>query len=65
MSEEVELSFPVVSMLYELETTDPDYADKVERTVDDLKRVLLGNMAPYKTEGENTPVRLRVFTKRC
>jgi hypothetical protein len=63
--EHVSFNFPVLMGMYELDTTDPDYERKVDELAEDLKGILKGDLAPYKVEGENTPVKLRVFTKRC
>lgn len=65
MSEDIGFKFPILSVLYELESTDEDYEEKVDDTVEDIRRLVKGDLSPYKGEGENTPVKLRVFTKRC
>ena len=65
MAGQIEFKFPVISVLYELDTEDEDYKQKLEATVRDLEDLLRGDLSPYKSEGENTPVKLRAFTKRC
>ena len=65
MAENIEFKFPIHSVLYELESADKDYEQKVDHTVEDIRELLKGDLSPYKGEGENTPVKLRVFTKRC
>jgi hypothetical protein len=65
MAGNIEFKFPILSVLYELESTEKDYEQKVDQTVEDIRALLKGDLSPYKGEGENTPVKLRVFTKRC
>ena len=65
MSEHIDFKFPVISVLYELESDDEDYQQQVDETVEDLRLLLKGDLSAYKSEGENSPVKLRVFSKRC
>jgi hypothetical protein len=65
MAEHIVIKFPVISVLYQLESEDEEYQQSVDETVEDIRRLLKGDLSPYKAEGENSPVRLRVFTKRC